>query len=132
MKVTVNPCQIMSFEPSEGPTSFTYEVGSGEMIIKEGVFQQLNNCGYQRTTVTSGLLQFMNYDETSDVIKIETDEPSHADSYLVTIDSEIQVPDDHTMSSFTTWTASFVFNVAVELPCTASEINPFTLSTMQV
>lgn len=48
----------------------------------------------------------------------------------MTLRSEIQVPDDQTKSTFTTWAQEFTFQVIMVDPCKTSTLNDFTLLDM--
>ena len=75
-------------------------------------------CGYSQTITLTDLPTFMTHNEpTSKDFSIDQiDDLSLVGEYIVTIKSEIEVPDDYTMSTFSTLVSEHKFSVFVN-PC---------------
>ena len=107
----------------------TYNIGAAGLFnVGAYIFDEDPVCNYPETVTLTDLPAFMTHNEASS----DFDLPLQTDlaligSYLVTIRSEISVPDDFSAASFTTLFVEYTFTVFVE-PCLVSTY----LATLEV
>ena len=96
-------------------TDISYNVGDSDLIaIGEYAFGQSPNCEYPETITLTNLPSFMSHNDVDKNFDIpQTNDISLVGSYVVTIRSEIQVPDDYTGTTFTTMFVEYDFTVYV-------------------
>ena len=72
-------------------------------------------CGYSETVTVKNLPAFALHNQaTSDFTILKNNDPSLLAEYVVTLKSEICVPDDHTQSTCTTMAAEYDFKIIIE------------------
>ena len=72
------------------------------------------------------------HDDVAKNFRIPKNEDLSLDAtYTVTIRSEIQVPDDYTQTTFTTWFQEYTFDIVLIDPCETSTIDDFALADME-
>lgn len=69
-------------------------------------------------------------EQTKNFLIAKTEDFSLDGRYTVTLRSEIQVPDDHTFASYTTWAQEFTFEVVMIDPCKTSVLSDFVVEDM--
>ena len=115
--VMVNPCQVNDYTLTSAVDSIEYEIGSARLTDGFYIFDENPYCNYQETVTVTNMPEFMTHDEINSefTISIVTD-LSKIGSYVITIKSEIQIPDDAVLSSYTTMSASYDLTVYLK-PC---------------
>ena len=72
-------------------------------------------CNYPETVTVTNLPAFAVHNEpTSDFTIAQNNDLGLIGEYVVTLRSEISVPDDHTKTSFTPWVVEYNFLIQVE------------------
>ena len=113
--VRVQPCTVNDFVDTVKITDISYNVGDSDLIaIGEYASGQSPNCEYPETITLTNLPSFMSHNDVDKNFDIpQTSDLSLVGSYVVTIRSEIQVPDDYTGTTFTTMFVEYDFTVYV-------------------
>ena len=117
-KLVVESCIVSDYTATQKVPGINYNVGASSLIkIGQYVFDEDANCNYPETVTVTNLPDFITHNEdSSDFTLPQTSDLSLIGTYTVTIRSEIQVPEDHTGSSFKTLFAEYDFVITVE-PC---------------
>lgn len=122
---------MTSVSPDLVASDITQRVGDAALYnINPFTFVQSPACGYSVAISLTGLPSFMtaNHPSSNDFNVDSIIDSSLMGSYSVTIHAEIQVPDDHTQSTFTTWAAEQTFSVYVQ-PCQLTSVSAVVFAT---
>jgi len=110
-------------------TEIAYNIGAPTLTSSEYSFEEDPACFYPETVTLTGLPAFVTHNEpTSDFTIEQNTDLSLIGSYPVTLRSEIQIPDDFTMTSFTTMFVEYEFTILIE-PCLVTTYQPTTKIT---
>ena len=103
-EIHIQSCIINSYDITNTIPNLTYTIGDPDLISPSYLFDETPVCNYPETVTLTGLPTFVTHQETSKDFLIAKNEDLSLDAtYTVTLRSEILVPDDHTLTSFTTW-----------------------------
>ena len=119
--VEVLKCIVSTYTATQKVGDLRYNVGA-ESLLNIGAykFEESPVCNYPKTVILSSLPVFVTHKlPTSNFDITKTIDLSLIGSYVVTIRSEIKVPNDFTGTSFTTMFDQYQFTVFVE-PCLVS------------
>ena len=96
---------VDTYSISQEVGDITYHIGADSLMnVGKYIFTEDPVCQYPETVTLTNLPSFVEHNEsTSDFTISRNADLSLIGSYLVTIRSEIQVPDDATSSSFSTF-----------------------------
>ena len=117
--IFVEPCLVTTYTATTKVADISYNIGAAELLnVSPYVFDEEPVCNYLETVTLSNLPPFVTHNApaTDDFSVPYTADLDLIGAYTVTIRSEIQVPDDHTKTSFTTMSAEHEFIVLME-PC---------------
>ena len=116
-------CEVTDYIATLRVTEIRYVIG-GPALVQVGpyTFDEIPGCGYPETVTLTDLPVFMTHNEaSSDFTVPQSDDLNLIGEYTVNIRSEIQVPDDPTQSTFTTYDAAYDFLVIVD-PCSVTSL----------
>ena len=95
----------------------SYNIGAPSLTSPKYSFVEDPPCFYPEIVTFNDLPDFVTHNlSTSDLTISQNSDLSLIGSYPVTIRSEIQVPDDFTMTTFTTMFVEYEFTILIE-PC---------------
>ena len=116
--VVVQPCIVNTYTDTQQVGDISYNIGSADMInIGKYIFDEDPVCNYPETVTLTDLPAFITHNEgSSDFTLPKNTDLSLIGSYPVTIRSEIQVPDDATLTTFSTKFVEYQFTIFIE-PC---------------
>ena len=120
--VFIEPCIVNTYLATLEVADISYNIGANELAnISPYVFAKDPVCNYPETVTLTNLPVFVTHNApTSDDFSVpQNNDLALIGSYVVTIRSEISIPDDHTKTTFTTMSAQHDFTVFVE-PCLVS------------
>ena len=120
--VFIEPCIVSTYLATLEVADISYNIGASELAnVSPYVFDEDPLCGYPETVTLSDLPVFVTHNgPTSDDFTVPfNNDLALIGSYVVTIRSEISIPDDYTKTAFTTLTADHEFIVFIE-PCQVS------------
>jgi len=102
--VNVEPCLIDTYTATQKVGDIIYNVGAAGLVnVGAYKFDESPVCNYPETVILTSLPVFVTHKlPTSNFDLPKTIDLSLIGSYVVTIRSEIQVPNDYTGTSFTT------------------------------
>ena len=97
--VTVNPCELSSFEAFSTLDDFRYEIGSGLVKTSRYMFSQTpSKCGYAVTSVeVLNAPESLIHEEANQRFSIEMDY-GKSESYSIQVTGIMEYPTDNTMS----------------------------------
>ena len=113
--VYLEPCLITSYDATTQVTLIVYNVNQATLTDGVYVFDENPFCGYPEVVTVTDLPAFAVHNEdTSDFTIAQNNDLALIGEYTVTLRSEIQVPDDHTKSTFTPYFVEYQFLIQVE------------------
>ena len=90
-------------------------------------------CNYPETVTVIDLPTFAQHQEPDSTFSIpKIEDLSLEGTYLVTVRSQILVPDDYTKTTFTAWEDEFEFEIITMDPCKTSVLDDFIVENMQI
>ena len=113
--ILIEPCLINSYTDTTTVSLIVYNIGAPDLTDGFYVFDEDPVCNYPETVTVTNLPTWSIHNEPSSDFTI----PLNSDlnligEYTVTLRSEIQVPDDHTGLTFTTWFVEYDFLIQIE------------------
>ena len=103
-----------SYTADEVIDVISYNIGTSSLISQKYSFVEDPLCNYPETVTFIDLPNFVAYNkDTSDFLIPQNSDLSLIGNYPVTIRSEIRVPDDYTMTSFTTMFVEYEFIIQI-------------------
>ena len=120
--VFIEPCIVNTYLATLEVADISYNIGASEISnISPYVFDEDPVCKYPETVTLSNLPIFVTHNgpTSNDFTVPYNDDLALIGSYIVTIRSEILIPDDYTKTSFTTMSDEHDFTVIIE-PCLVS------------
>ena len=124
----VNPCQILSFTANAFPATQTYTLGDLGYTTPQYGFSQTNTCNYAESLTISGLPPSSAVSSNlanKDFTFIQTINRSIIGDYLVTIQAQIDVPIDFTLTSSNQFSQIVSFTIKIIDPCPSTTIQAF-------
>ena len=113
----INPCTVIDYSLTSAVDSIEYFIGTAGFTDGGYVFDENPACNYPETVTVMNLPAFMTHDEgNSDFTITRIDDLSKIGSYVINVKSEISVPDDASLSSYSTMSAEYDLTVYVK-PC---------------
>ena len=115
--VFMTPCRITDYIDTLKVDEIRYSLGEPSLQDGPYTFDEVPFCGYPETVTLTNLPVFVTHNGASSDFTV----PKNGDlnligEYTVNIRSEIQVPDDHTQSTFTSFQVNYDFLVIID-PC---------------
>ena len=108
--VFIEPCLVSSYYATTQVFVIVYNVNQATLTDGFYVFDESPFCNYPETVTVSNLPAFANHNKgSSDFTIPQNNNIDLIGEYTVTLRSEIQVPDDHTQSTFTTLFVEYDF-----------------------
>ena len=130
-EIHIQACIITAYELQDAIPNLEYTIGDPGFESTSYLFRETPECSYPESVTLTDLPFFLQHQQKQKNILIaQTDDLSLDGSYTVTLRSEIQVPDDHTLASYTTWAQEFSFTIVVIDPCKASSLGDFAVEDM--
>ena len=120
--IFIEPCIVNTYIATLEVADISYNIGATELAnISPYVFDEDPVCNYPETVTLTNLPVFVTHNAptTDDFTVPYSDNLDIIGSYVVTIRSEISVPDDYTKTTFTTMFDEHDFVVFIE-PCLVS------------
>ena len=115
--IQVEECIVSTYTLDKEITSISYNIGAEDMTSVKYSFVETPACQYHETVTLTNLPAFVTHNEfTSDFTIPKNSDLSIIGSYTVGLRSEIQIPNDFTMTSFTTLFVEYDFTIYTE-PC---------------
>ena len=112
--ILIEPCLVSTYTATTTVTQITYDIGGATMSDGQYAFSQNPSCGYPETVTVSNLPAFAIHNQPSRDFTIpQNNDSSLQGEYVVTLRSEICVPDDYTNASCTTMAAQYDFKIIV-------------------
>ena len=103
-EIHIQSCIIESYDTTNTIPNLTYTIGDPDLLSPSYLFDETPVCNYPETVTLIGLPDFVTHQESSkDFIIAKNEDHSLDGTYTVTLRSEILVPDDHTLATYTTW-----------------------------
>ena len=113
--IFIEPCQVSSYEASTTITQITYNIGGATLTDGQYAFDENPACGYPKTVTVTNLPAFVIHNEPSSDFTIpQTNDLDLLGEYIVTLKSEICVPDDYSKSTCTVMDVQYDFKVTIE------------------
>ena len=113
--VFIEPCLVSTYLATTQVIAIVYNVNQATLTDGFYVFDETPVCNYPETVTVTNLPVFANHNEpTSDFTIPQNNDLSLIGEYTVTLRSEIQVPNDHTQSTFTPMFVEYDFVIQVE------------------
>ena len=115
--VFIQPCVVDTYVDTVTVGTINYNIGASTMTDGTYKFQQSPLCGYSETVTVTNLpvFAYQNLANSDFTIPVSSD-LSLIGEYIVTIKSQISVPDDYTQTNFTPMTVQYDFLIRVQ-PC---------------
>jgi len=108
---------VSTYTDTTTVTEIRYGIGTPTITDGLYVFDEAPFCGYPETVTVTNLPVFVNHNEPSSDFTIpSTSDLSLLGEYIVTLKSEICVPDDYTQATCTTMEVEYDFKVIMQ-PC---------------
>lgn len=129
--IFVEPCLISTYTATLEAADISYNIGGPDLLnVSPYVFDENPVCNYPETVTISNLPVFATHNgpTTDDFSLPQTTDLSLLGSYTVTVRSEIQVPNNYSKTTFTTWFAEHDFVIYME-PCLVSSYDATTVVT---
>ena len=120
--IFIEPCIVNTYTATLEVADISYNIGAPELAnVGPYVFDEDPVCNYPETVTLTNLPVFVTHNApaSDDFTVPYNDDLDLIGSYVVTIRSEISIPDDYTKTTFTTMSAEHDFIVFVE-PCLVS------------
>ena len=114
--VFIEPCIVNTYLATLEVADISYNIGASELTnVSPYVFDEDPVCGYPETVTLTDLPVFVTHNgPTSDDFTVPfNNDLALIGSYVVTIRSEISIPDDYTKTTFTTMSAEHEFLVLI-------------------
>ena len=110
----MGPCQISDFYASPRAEDASYIVGSPAELVGSYGLTQEPACGYEETTSVTNLPAMIEHEAAEFRFRVnEQSDNANIGAYTITIRSEISVPDDATLTSFTPMVVEYDFTVFI-------------------
>ena len=132
--VFIEPCLVSTYTATLEVADISYNIGAPDLLnVSPYVFDENPECNYPELVTLTNLPVFVTHNAptSDDFTVLQNSDLSLIGSYVVTIRSEISVPDDHTKATFTTRFDEHEFTVFVE-PCIVSIYGVTTEATVIV
>ena len=132
--IYIEPCIVNTYLASLEVADISYNIGASALLnVGSYTFDEDPVCSYPETVILTDLPVFVlhNAPASDDFTVPQTNELVLIGSYVVTIRSEICVPDDYTKSSCTPMIAEHEFTVFME-PCIVTTYEASTQITVIV
>ena len=127
--IQVEECIVNTYSADQVLDVISYNIGAPTLTSPKYSFVEDPACSYPETVTFVDLPFFVSHNEvTSDLTIFQNLYLNLIGSYTVTIRSEIQIPDDFTLSSFTTMFVEYEFLILIE-PCLVSKYSATILLT---
>ena len=98
--IYITPCQVNSYIETSLVGDLVYEIATPGIVSPGYVFDESPICNYPETVTVTGLPTFMVFDEPNARFELpETADLSLIGIYTFVVRSEIEVPEDYTMST---------------------------------
>lgn len=124
--IQIEECIISAYDASKVIPDLTYIIGDPDFTSTSYLFDETPVCNYPETVTVTNLPGFALHNEQSKDFSISKNEQHDLDgTYTVTLRSEIQVPDDYTKTTFTTWHQEYTFDIIMIDPCKSSVLDDF-------
>lgn len=108
--IVVHPCQVTDYSHTLKAGPIYHRINQSSKTDGSYSFGETPACGYPETVTVTGLPSFVTHNEaSSDFTLDQIDDLNLSGEYLVTIRSEICVPDDHTLATCTTMFDEYQF-----------------------
>ena len=118
--IQVEECTVDDYTADKVIKSFSYHIGAPDFTSPKYSFIETPACQYPETVILTNLPAFVLHNEdTADFTILQNNDLSILGSYTVTLRSEIYIPDDYMMTSFTTMRVEYDFIIYIE-PCLVS------------
>ena len=115
--IQIEECTVNSYTADKVITSFSYHIGAPEFTSLKYSFIETPACQYPETVTLTNLPAFVTHNElTSDFTIPQNTDLSIIGSYTVGLRSEIKIPTDSSMTSYTTMFEEYDFVILIE-PC---------------
>lgn len=112
--IYMEPCIVTSYFDSETVGIIEYFIGASAITDGSYAFTQDQACGYPETVTVTNLPAWAVHNEANaDFIVPFTDDLSRLGEYIVTINSQICVPDDYTKATCTPMEVEYDFPIRV-------------------
>ena len=119
--IQIEECLVDSYTADKKIDVISYNIGAPTLTSQIYSFVEDPPCYYDETVTLTNLPDFVQHNEMDSLFVIpENSDLSLIGSYTVTIRSEIQIPDDYTMTSYTTMFVEYDFVILIE-PCLVSD-----------
>ena len=113
--VFIQPCLVSTYEATTIVNAIIYNVNQALLIDGFYAFDIAPVCNYPQIVTVTNLPSFANHNEPSSDFTIpQNNNLSLIGEYIVTLRSEIQVPDDYTLTSYTSMFVKYDFVIQVE------------------
>ena len=103
--VLIQPCIVNTYTATLEVANISYNIGAPDLLnVGPYVFDEDPVCNYPEIVTLTDLPVFVTHNApaSDDFTVLQNSDLSLIGSYVVTIRSEISVPDDHTKTTFTT------------------------------
>lgn len=101
--IQVEECTVLNYTIEKTITSISYNIGAADLTSQKYSFIETPACQYPETVIVTNLPSFAHHNEgTSDFTIPQTNDLTLLGSYKVSLRSEINIPDDYTMTTYTT------------------------------
>ena len=128
--VYIEPCLVNTYEATQVVGPITYRVGDPAVTSSTYAFgEDPTICNYPETFFSlANLPAWVTHNTASaDFTIAPTSDLTLIGEYIVTVTSEIEVPDDYSKTTFTTMKATYDFSIFVE-PCIVTELTMTTIT----
>ena len=126
-EILVEPCLVASYTDTTRVTEIRYNIGAASLTDGLYAFDESPVCNYPETVTLTNLPPFVQHNEaSSDFTIAQTTDLSLLGEYIVTLRSEICVPDDYTQATCTTMFVEYDFTVYID-PCI---VNTYTATQL--
>ena len=103
MIIEIGPCVVNTYDATLTVPTLIITIGSADSVLGNYVFDESPVCNYPETVTVTNLPTFAQHNEpTSNFDIFEVTDLSLAGDYIVTLRSEISIPDDYSQTTFTT------------------------------
>ena len=115
--IQIEECIVDTYTADLVIDVISYNIGAPTLTSPKYTFEESPPCFYPETVTLTNLPPFVTHNEaTSDFTIPQTSDLSLIGEYIVTLRSEISIPDDYTMTTYTTLFVEYDFIIRME-PC---------------
>ena len=112
--IKIQPCQVTTYTRNQVAGPIYFGVGAPDRTDGAYSFGEDPICNYDETVTVSGLPSFVSHNSSnSDFTLTEISDLSLIGEYVITIKSQICVPDDYTNTSCTVMADEYDFSIFV-------------------